>query len=118
MLLLCLLRQVLSLVHWLTRQCFRRRAQNPVHYMMCRKFQPHCRRRYTRQFVPVADTGWMLWSRRAQFRRLVKVELILLQQPFRMKTASPVMSEVPITSSQEAYTTIDNSCGYSPYVVL
>ena len=83
MILLCLLRQVLSLVHWLTRQCFRRRA------LICLKSQLHLRKRRTRQSMTVADTAWKYWCRRAQLRRLMKVVLRLLQLLFPMRMISP-----------------------------
>ena len=86
--LLSLQRQALSLVRWSTRRCFRRRAQGPVHGLTCLKFQPHRRRRCTRQSVSVGDIGWMFWGRRAQMLRFLKVVLLLLQQLFRMKTTS------------------------------
>ena len=58
---------------------FRRRALSPLLPMSCQKFRPHHRSRCSRQ---------MFCSRRAQLLRLVKVDRVLLQQPFRMKTTS------------------------------
>ena len=44
--------------------------------MSCQKFRPHHRSRCSRQ---------MFWSRCAQLLRLVEVDRVLLQQPFRMR---------------------------------
>ena len=52
--------EALSLVHCLTRQCLRRRAQDPVQCMTRQNFQRHRLKKRTRRSVQVEDIGWKL----------------------------------------------------------